>query len=217
MLKCMRIPKYKPYEEPAPRRSWTREEIRSAVRLVRDMLADEREGRDPHRPARIAALATDLGRQPQAVRMRLNNIVHVLTNADLPAPDCLPALTGVGRRTASAILDAWHELEAESVAGQAPARRPWTEAELGEALAACRRMGAMEARIGRSFSLDEAGDAVCETAARIGRRWSETRRVMGAVNDLADASKDGAISDAGEAELSEEEKMTLIRLLQQGE
>ncbi len=126
-------------------------------------------------------------------------------------------MTGVGRRTASAILDAWHELEAESVAGQAPARRPWTEAELGEALAACRRMGAMEARIGRSLSLDEAGDAVCETAARIGRRWSETRRVMGAVNDLADASKDGAISDAEEAELSEEEKRTLIRLLQQGE
>ncbi len=40
---------------------------------------------------------------------------------------------------------------------------------------------------------------------------------MGAVNDLADASKDGAISDAEEAELSEEEKRTLIRLLQQGE
>ena len=44
------------------------------------------------------------------------------------------------------ILDAWHALDAEedlAASGQPQARRPWTEAELAEALATVRCMGSM--------------------------------------------------------------------------
>ena len=71
-------------------------------------------------------------------------------------------------------------------------------------MAAVRRMGEQEARLGRSLSPDEAGDAVCELAAWLGRRWSETRRIVCAVND-------GAAADA--EKLTAEETKMLRRLL----
>ncbi len=205
-----------PYVEPV-RRPWTRDELQSAVAAIRAMATDEVAGRDPRRLERIKALAAELGRQPQAVRMRLSNAVHVLHEAGLPVPACIPPLPGVGRRIATSILDAWHQLDvaedmAASKPASGPARRPWTEAELQEALSACRRMGAMEARLGRSLSLDEIGDAVCETACQLGRRWSETRRVMVAVNELADAPEGDVPADAEEAELTAEERAVLARL-----
>ena len=213
----MRSPKYQPYEEPQPRRPWTRAELEAAVRCVRAMAEDEAAGRDPRRTERIAELATELGRERQAVRMRLNNIVYVLADAGLPVPNCLPPLPGVGRRIAAMILDCWHELDAEqdlAASGQTSRRRPWTKAELRDAVAATRRMGAMEARLGRCLSLDEIGDAVCELACDLGRRWSDTRRILCAVNELADMPEGTAPADA--TDLSGEERRTLERLLQQG-
>ncbi len=120
----------------------------------------------------------------------------------------------MGTRIAATILDCWHELDAEgdlAATGQAQGRRPWNETELAEAVAAVRRMGEQEARLGRSLSPDEAGDAVCELAAWLGRRWSETRRIVCAVNDLADEAKDGAAADA--EKLTAEETKMLRRLL----
>ncbi len=209
--------RYEPYEEPV-RRPWTRDEILAAVRCVRAMAADEATGQDPRRTECIAELAAELGRGRQAIRTRLANIVHVLEGAGLPAPTCLPALPGVGRRIAAMSLDCWHELDAtEDLAASGPvqARRPWAEDELSEALAACRRMAVAEARLGRSLSLDETGDAICETAARLGRRWSEARRVLTAVNELAERTEGAVPADA--TDLSGEERRTLERLLQQGE
>ncbi len=78
---------------------------------------------------------------------------------------------------------------------------------------ACRRMAVTEARLGRSLSLDETGDAVCETAARLDRRWSETRRDPTAVNELAYAApEDGALADAGTEVLTAEEREILARI-----
>ncbi len=206
--------RYEPYVEPV-RRSWTRDELRAAVACVRAMSTDEAAGRDPRRLERLGALATELGRDRQPVRMRLANIVHVLEGAGLLAPDCLPALPGVGRRIAAAILDAWHELDAaEDMAASGPvqARRPWTEEELSEALSTCRRMAVMEARLARALSPDECGDLIAETVARLGRRWSETRRVLTSVNNLAERTEGASPADAEETELSAEERAILKRL-----
>ncbi|MCR5258143.1 MAG: hypothetical protein K6E40_08305 [Desulfovibrio sp.] len=187
----MRIPKYRPYEEPAPRRAWSRDELRTTVRIVRDMLADEQQGCDPRRLERIKALADALGREPQTVRLRLCNVAAVLRRAELPAPACLPDMPSVGRRTEATILDCWHELDAtEDMAASKPtsgiARRPWTTVELKTVLEACRRMVRQEEALGRPLDADDAGDRVCEVACQLGRRWSETRRVMAAIGAMAD-------------------------------
>ncbi len=216
----MRIPKYRPYEEPV-RRSWTRDEIRATVACVRAMVADEGAGRDPHRTERTRELATALGRDVTSVRPRLCNVATVLRRAGLPAPACLPDMPNVGRRTEVAILDAWRELESADTAegpagsGQASARRPWTEAELKEALDAFRSMSEQEVRLGRSLSLDEAGDRICETAARLGRRWSETRRVMaaiGAMDGFIDGTAPRCLEAVAPAVLVASEATALERL-----
>ena len=160
----MRIRRYEPYEEPQPRRPWTREELR---------------------------------------------------DAGLPAPACLPALPGVGRRIAAMILDCWHELDAAgdmAASGPVSTRRPWTAEELAETLDACRRMGAMETRLGRPMDEDEAGDVICETACRLGRRWSETRRVMSAVSGLVDGPVVRCLQDVKPAVLVASEATALARL-----
>ncbi len=161
------------YYEPI-RHPWTADEMRAAVGCIRAMIADEAKGRDPHRKERLEALATELGRERTTVRMRLGNIVHVLTQAGLPVPAGLPDLKCVGRRTAAVILDAWDALEAEG-------RRPWTDAELAEAVTVYRRIIAREKELGRSLLPSEACDAVSEAASLLKRRWSEARRVLAAV------------------------------------
>ena len=213
-LSGMRIPKFKPYVEPV-RRSWTRAELEATVRAVRAMAAAEAAGRDPRRLERQRALAAELGRDPKTVRPRLANVVHVLAQASLPVPTCLRPLGGVGTRTTATILDVWHSLDAEedlAASGQTSARRPWTAAELSEALDVCRRMAALEATLGRPLDEDEAGDAVSEAACQLGRRWSEARRVMAAVAGLEDGPGPRCLQDVDPAVLEDAEATALERL-----
>ncbi len=211
--------KFEPYTDPSPRRPWTRAELEAAVACVRAMAEDEATGQDPRRTERQAALAAELDRGSQAVRLRLSNIAHVLREASLPAPDCVSPLPGVGRRIAAAILDAWHALDAEEdLAASVPAipdRRPWDEAELAEALSACRRMESQEATLGRPLDTDEAGDAVSEVACQTGRRWSETRRVMadiGAMDGFIDGTAPRCLEAVAPAVLVASEATALERL-----
>ncbi len=224
----MRIRRYEPYEEPQPRRPWTREELLEAVRCVRAMAEDEGAGRDPKRLERQAALAEELGRSIVSVRPRLGNIASVLRQANLPAPVCLPDMPRVGRRTATAILDTWHELDAEedmAACGQVQARRPWSEEELETALEACRRMVRQEEALGHALDADEAGDIASETACQTGRRWSETRAVMAAVAGvMAGTVEDGqqaqgpeCLRDIAPAVLDATETVALDRLQRRGE
>lgn len=208
-----------PYIEPV-RRRWTRDELRAAVQAVRAMAADEVAGRDPRRTERIAELATELGRERQAVRMRLNNIVYVLADAGLPTPSCLPALPGVGRLIATTMLDVWHALDAEedmatSKPVAVPVRRPWTTEELADALSAVRGMSTQEAKLGRSLDADDAGDRVCEVAFQLGRRWSETRHIMAAIGAITGTSGESGprcLQDVDPAVLEDAEATALERL-----
>jgi len=213
--------RYEPYEEPQPRRPWTRDELRAAVQAVRAMAADEGAGRDPQRLERQAALATELGRERQAIRTRLANIVHVLEGASLPAPACIPPLPGVGRRVATMILDIWGTLDAaEDMAASAPVlpgRRAWSVAELAVALDACQRMATQEAALGRPLDADESGDVISEAACLLGRRWSETRRVMATVASAMAGTTPACLRDIEPADLDGAEREALDRLQRRGE
>ncbi len=179
------------------------------------MVADEQAGRDPRRLERIRELMTALGRELQTVRLRLGNVVHVLATAGVPVPACVRPMPGVGTRIASAMLDAWHALDAEddlAAFGPVQARRPWTAEELADALGAVQRMSTMEARLGRSLTLDEAGDIASEVACQLGRRWSETRRVMSAVSGLADGPGPRCLEAVDPAVLEDAEATALERL-----
>ena len=192
------------------RKPWSRGELKAAVDCYRGIVRDEQAGVPVDRAERISALAEDLARKFSAVRLRMQNISWILSERGLPVADCIPLLSGVGRKVMDAVLDVYGELEAaESGAGEAP----WTEEQLRAVLVAYRELAGLEASKARF----DAGDRICALAQETGRRFSQCRLRLANVAWLMQKRGRKPIACLEPAEDMPEETMAALeRLLDEG-
>ncbi len=151
------------------RKPWSRSELKAAVACYRAMRRDQEAGIEFSRSERLSKLADELARKYSAVRLRMNNISWIMAQHGLPVVDCIPMLSGVGRKVVSVVLDVYDELVASE--DDAAVKDLWTEQQLRSALDAYRDIAALEAAKARF----DVCDNICALSQETGRRFSSCR------------------------------------------
>ena len=151
------------------RKPWSRSELKAAVACYRAMYRDQKAGVPFDRTERLSKLAEDLARKFSAVRLRMNNISWIMSQHGLPIVDCIPLLSGVGRKVVAVVLDVYAELVASE--DESALQDLWSEEQLRSALDAYKDIAELEA----SKSRFDVNDSICALSQETGRRFSYCR------------------------------------------